>query len=427
MAKIHMDHISRVEGHGALTVELDGNTVRDVKLNYFEGMRGFESLVLGRPYQEIPPIISRICAICSAGHSITAHMSVEKAMGIKVTPQTELLRELAFLGMMVESHSLHVFCLVLPDFFGYAGVADMAAKYEEEIALGLRVKKAGNLVQEAIGGRAIHNVNLTVGGLGKLPTLPQLKELRQELQKSLVEMEAVVDLVAGLTIPEYEGEPILFKAVRPTTDCYGFFGDTVLFSDGQEFPADQYTASFQETESEYSNAKPSTRDGEAFMVGALARINLFGDRLTGKAQEALAKLAIPVPSTNPLYNSVAQVVEIIYALERSIAICDHFLEEGIKPEGPVEYKVQAGTGIVATEVPRGTLYHAFSFDNNGRVTAADVITPTALNQASVEKEIALLAKSQIDIGEEQLKFRFEQLVRAYDPCISCSVHLIRLA
>lgn len=426
MARIHLDHISRVEGHGALTVAVDGNTVTEVKLNLFEGMRGFEKLIVGRSYKEVPPIISRICAICSAGHAVTAHMAVEQALGIQVTPQTKLLRELAFMGMFIESHSLHLFALALPDFLGYAGVADMSADHPETVRLALDVKKTGNRVQEVVGGRAIHNVNMTIGGFGKVPSKSEIAALREDLRHSLSYMEAVVQLISGLTGPDYTGETILFKAVKPT-DGFGFFGETIFFSDGSEFPAAQYRSSFQETEIGYSHAKQSTKDGQAFMVGALARINLFGDRLTGYAAEALRTLAIPTPSANAMYNNSAQLVELIYSIERAIAICDQLLTDGLEAERPVEYEVKAGTGIVATEVPRGTLYHAFSFDEAGRVLAADVITPTALNQASVEKEIAQLTQSHLGRDEASLRLLLEQMVRAYDPCISCSVHLINVA
>lgn len=426
MARIHIDHISRVEGHGALTVELDGNTVRDVKLNLFEGMRGFERVVLGRPFTEIPAIICRICAICSAGHAITAHMAVEKALGIPVPAQTELLRELAFLGMFIESHSLHVFALALPDYLGYAGIADMAQDHKEVVTKALQIKKTGNAVQELIGGRAIHHVNTTFGGFGKLPSQSEVRELRAQLANCLTDMDGIVELLAGLSTPDYAGEEILFMAIRPAGDGYGFFGDTIVFSDRREAPVDQYKTAFQETESQYSNAKRSTVDGLPFMVGALARINLFGDRLTGKAAEALAKLQIPVPSKNALYNNLAQVVELVYALERAIEICDQILAEGLKAEPLPEVIVRSGQGTVATELPRGTLYHSFSFDDNGLVTAADVITPTALNQASVEQEITNLGTSYAGQTEDELQFLFERLVRAYDPCISCSVHIVQV-
>jgi len=426
LAKIHLDHISRVEGHGALTVKLDGNTVQEVKLNLFEGMRGFEKVVLGRSYTEIPAIICRICAICSAGHAITAHMAVEKALGISVSAQTELLRELAFLGMFIESHSLHVFALALPDYLGYDGIADMAQDHKDVVTTALQIKKTGNCVQELIGGRAIHHINTTFGGFGKLPSQAEINELREQLANRLSAMEGIVELLAGLSTPNYAGEEILFMAVRPAGEGYGFFGDTIVFSDGREFPAEQYQIAFQETENQYSNAKQSTIDGLPFMVGALARINLFGDRLTGKAAETLAKLQIPIPSKNALHNNLAQVVEIIYALERAIEICDQILAEGLQAEPLPDITPQTGQGIIATELPRGTLYHSFSFDENGLVTAADVITPTALNQASVEQEIAFIGASHAGQTEDQLKFLFERLVRAYDPCISCSVHVVQI-
>ncbi|MBO8126952.1 MAG: Ni/Fe hydrogenase subunit alpha [Firmicutes bacterium] len=424
MAKIHLDHISRVEGHGALTVTLAEDRIQDVKLNLFEGMRGFESVVLGRSYAEVPAIIERICAICSAGHAVTAHMAVEKAMGIQVTQQTKLLRELAFMGMTIESHALHIFALALPDFLGYAGITDMSVDHPETVRLALEVKKTGNLVQEVVGGRAVHNVNMTIGGFGVLPSKEAVANLREKLSEALEAVDGVVDLLSGLSIPTYQGEPILFKAVKPA-EGFGFFGDTVAFSDGTEFPVEAYKTSFHETRIEHSHAKQSTRGGEPFMVGALARINLFGHLLTGKAAEVLRTLSIPVPSTNAIYNNLAQVVELVYALERASAICDRLLTEGIQPEDPVGFEVRPGTGTVATEAPRGTLYHSFSLDEEGRVTAADVITPTALNQASAEKEIALVGKSHFSSGEDRLKELFEVTVRAYDPCISCSVHLIK--
>jgi sulfhydrogenase subunit alpha len=162
------------------------------------------------------------------------------------------------------------------------------------------------------------------------------------------------------------------------------------------------------------------------MVGALARMVLNGRELSGQAQQAKERLGLDLLSGNALYNNIAQAVEVIYSIERAMGIIHELLGTGIKQEKPLEVKARAGTGIGAVEAPRGTLYHSYSFDEASRLTEADVITPTAQNLANIEKDLRVSVENLIDQPKESIGPKLEMVVRAYDPCISCAVHLVEV-
>ena len=423
---IVIDHISRVEGHGGITVKIKDGEVADVNMDIFEGPRFFEPLVVGRTYDEVAPILMRICAICSASHTAASLMAVENAFGIEVTAQTRLLRELLVHGGNIESHALHVFCLAIPDFLGYPSVIALASDHLQEVKMGLELKKLGNTIQETIGGRAIHPVNAIVGGFGRLPTREALFGLKEQLKEGLEQSLAAVDLVSGLQVPDFCTSPNVYAALSSDGSGYGLLGDKIALSTGDTKEIRAYKEICQERVVPHSHAKQSRFNDKPFAVGALARIALNGTKFSGQARRAREKLGLNALSENMLDNNAAQAVELVYSIERSIEIIDELLRVGIKEEKPVEVKVRAGTGTGAVEAPRGTLYHSYSFDEMGRLTKADVITPTAQNLANIEKDLRASVENLIDEPKESLGSKLEMVVRAYDPCISCAVHLLKI-
>jgi sulfhydrogenase subunit alpha len=423
---IVIDHISRVEGHGGITIKIKDDEVTDVNMDIFEGPRFFEPLVVGRSYDEVAPILMRICAICSAAHTAASLMAVEDAFGIEVSAQTRLLRELLVQGGNIESHALHLFCLAIPDFLGYPSAMALASDHLQEVKMGLELKKLGNTIQEMIGGRAIHPVNAIVGGFGKLPSNDELRGLKEQLKRGLEQSLAGFDLVCGLQIPDFCTSPNIYAALSSDGLGFGLFGDKIALSEGDTKDIKKYKEICNERVVSHSHAKQSLFKGKPFAVGALARIALNGEKLSGQAKKAKDKMSMSLISENMLYNNAAQAVEIIYSIERSIEIIDELLRLGIKKEKPVEIDVRAGTGTGAVEAPRGTLYHSYSFDDAGRLTEADVITPTAQNLANIEKDLRASVKNLIDEPRESLGSKLEMVVRAYDPCISCAVHLLEV-
>jgi len=423
---IVIDHICRVEGHGGITVKIKDGKVADVNMNIFEGPRFFEPLVVGRTYDEVAPILMRICAICSAAHTVASLMAVENAFGIEATTQTHLLRDLLVHGGNIESHALHLFCLSIPDFMNYPSVIALASDHAQEVKMGLELKKLGNTIQEAIGGRAIHPVNATIGGFGRLPTREMLFDLKEQLKRGLEQGLVTVDLVSGLQIPDFCASPNIYAALSSNEHGYSLLGDKVAFSTGETKDIRAYKEICNEVVVEHSHAKQSWFNEKPFAVGALARIVLHGEKLSGEAEKSRVQLGLDTVSDNMLYNNAAQAIEIIYSIERSIEIIDELLGVGIREEKPLEVSTRAGTGVGAVEAPRGTLYHSYSFDEAGRLTEADVITPTAQNLANIEKDLRVAAGNLMDEPKELLSSKLEMVVRAYDPCISCAVHLVEV-
>ena len=423
---IVIDHICRVEGHGGITVNIKDDKVAEVNMDIFEGSRFFEPLVVGRAYDEVAPILMRICAICSAAHTVASLMAVENAFDIVVSPQTRLLREFLVQGGNIESHALHLFCLAIPDFLDYPSAIALASDHLQEVKMGLELKKLGNTIQEEIGGRAIHPVNAVIGGFGKLPTKEQLLELKEQLKRGLEQSLVTVDLVSGLQVPDFCISPNIFAALSSNGLGYSLLGDRIALSTGDTKEISMYKKICNETVVPHSHAKHSRFKDKPFAVGALARIALNGEKLSGQAKKAEEKIGLSLHSNNILYNNAAQAVELVYSIERSIEIIDELLASGIKQEKPIEVKAKAGTGTGAVEAPRGTLYHSYSFDEKGKLTEADVITPTAQNLANIEKDLCVSVENLIGEPKESLAPKLEMVVRAYDPCISCAVHLVEV-
>lgn len=424
--KITVDEISRVEGHGKIQVEISDGKITELKLNIYEGPRFFEALAVGRMFDEIPVIMCRICAICSADHKITSIMALEDALGVNVSLQTQLLRELYYQGAIIESHALHLYFLALPDFLGFGSAAELVPQYPEEVKRGLKLKKLGNTIQELLAGRPIHGENPVIGGFSKIPTEEQLQHLKPLLKNALEDGEKTVLLFARLEYPEWIKISNIFYALEPWGEHYGYFGNKILSSRGDKIPVGSYPKLCNEMVVAHSTAKHSQGDETPFMVGALARINLFHEKLMPRAKKLVKNIGWNLPSQNILHNNLAQAIEIIDSLERASQIIDELLSRGLKTETLPAINVKKGRGVAATEAPRGTLYHEYELDENGVVVGANVITPTAQNLAHIERDLRIAVMNLMHLDEEQIRNRLEMVARAYDPCISCAAHLVEL-
>ena len=425
---IVVNELARVEGHGGIEVQLKGDEVAAVKFNVFEGQRLLETLLNGRHYADVAPTISRICAICSAAHFVTSLQATEAAFGTTVTEQTQQLRELLFRGENIESHALHVFLLAAPDYLGYPAATDMARDHAEVVKLGLELKQLGNAIQEIIGGRAVQPVNPVLGGFGKLPTPAQLVELRNRLAAAVGRVPLMLDFVAALPAAHGCDADTIFGALTPAEYSYATRANVQFLDNAQRIdfePAD-YRLFTNEQTIRHSNAKHSTYRNQPFMVGALARLTLNGSRLSGMAVDALERLGLRLPSGEPLDNNKAQVIELIFDLEWCLHTIQRFIDGGLQPEAPVPIVPRPGTGTSITEAPRGLLVHSYTYHEDYRIAAADIITPTAMNAASIERHFRYAVEQSADKSDAVLTRRLEMIARAYDPCISCSVHMVRL-
>lgn len=425
---IRIDHLARVEGHGGITVELDRDTVRRVQFDVFEGLRLVEGLVRGRSSEDVPQIVSRICAICSVAHTLTSIKATENAFDVMPSEQTLRLRDLLFRGENIESHALHLFLLALPDYLGFPSAIAMAAEHKSAVELGLRLKKLGNTIQETIGGRAIHPVNCVIGGFGSVPSVDQLTSLRADLQQGLADCEQAIDLWASLSPTDFCHSDTVYAALTPPSD-YGYYHgtDITMLTHGgpSVIPAAELHLHNRETTIGHSHARHSSFDGRPFMVGALARLAINGEKLAGRAVSTKQQLGLELPSDNPMDNNKAQVIELLFDIEHALATVESLLNEGLQHEKAVPVQPREAIGVAATEAPRGLLYYQLAFDGDGRVTSANVITPTAFNASSVEDHFTHAVTQSPDKTTPELTRRLEMIARAYDPCISCSVHVIR--
>ncbi|MDH5816285.1 MAG: Ni/Fe hydrogenase subunit alpha [Candidatus Nezhaarchaeota archaeon] len=422
--EVVIEHVARIEGHGAIRVLIDEGKVKEVKFEVFEGPRFIERVLVGKMYYEVPDIVARICSICPDPHQVAAVRALEKALGVTVDWQTEMLRELQLLADVISSHALHLYLLALPDYLGYPDALSMVDKYGREVKLGLQLKKAGNALKEVLTGRSIHGCTVKPGGYTKVPSPSELEGLADVLRQSMEGAILAVKLFSSLKCPDFARDENMFMALDPG-DTYGFSGNYVLVSTGERYPVEDYKKLTNEVVVPHSTAKHSYYNSKSFMVGALARIALNRKKLRGQAADMLMELEPKLDLANPLTNNLAQAIETVYAVERAIEIIDELLDRGLKQEVGIKIKPKEGMGVGAVEAPRGILYHCYELDAEGRVVKADIITPTAQNVANIERYIRISAERLISRGEE-LELPLELVVRAYDPCISCSAHLVKI-
>ncbi len=422
---IEIDELTRVEGHGQIEVLIEGEVVKDVKMAIFEGPRFFEAFIETVKYDKVPDIMRRICGICTASHSLASIRAIEKAFDIKVTEQTELLRDLLIHGEIIESHTLHVFMLALPDYLGFPDAIKMVSKYPREVKAALQLKEAGNMVHNILSGREVHGMNERVGGFSKVPSEKALKEIRMAMVATKPTAELAVDLFAKIDTPKFAESDNILMALD-SGKKYGFIGDYVLVSDGSCHPVENYMKLTNERTVRHSCAKFSSYKGSTFMVGALPRILLNKDKLGGTAKTLYNEHWDHLTHRNTMMNNLAQSIELVHSVDRCIEDIDNLLSNGLKDEGLVEFELKASRGVGSVEAPRGILYHDYIFNDEGCIVKANVITPTAQNAANMEKDYRLAAERLIKEPDEHLRRAFELIARAYDPCISCSVHLVRL-
>lgn len=419
---IEISPLTRVEGHGRVTVHFDNGRVEKVELSLFESPRLFEALLVGKSFQEVPEIICRICSLCSTVHRVCSLLAVEKALGIEISEQTRLFRELILYGGHIQSHALHLFCLALPDYLGAQGFPDLATIAPDELRMGLGIKAAGNLIQEKIGGRLIHPVTLIPGGMGKPLGKEGLLELKETLEAVLPDALKTFELFStfpsapsSLPIPRYMA---VLADMTPI-----LIGEQIATSEGTVFHSDDYRETLREVACQGTNAKGSLLDGEPVTVGALARLNIRTG-LSPKASHAFLKSRKRIIGADISANNLSRAIELIHSVERSMEIIDILLASGVSREKPPPITPRKGRGTATIEAPRGVLIHSYSFDGRGICTDADVITPTAINQAAMERDLFVCAKALEGADVEVMKVELEKLVRAYDPCISCAVHVI---
>jgi coenzyme F420-reducing hydrogenase alpha subunit len=417
-----VEALARVEGEGAMHVRVQGGEVADVQLRIYEPPRFFEAFLRGRAHTEPPDITARICGICPVAYQMSACNAIEQACGAVVPDQIRLLRRLLYCGEWIESHALHVYLLHAPDFLGYPSAIDMARDYRELVERGLRLKKAGNELLELLGGRAVHPINVRVGGFYRLPTPAQLRAFRPVMAQALADALATVEAVSAFDFPDFE-QPYTYVSLR-REDGYPLESGTVVTSTGLAFDVERFDEHVVEQHVAHSNALQAWLRGSGrYVVGPLARYSLNHDRLTEVAKQAAASAGLGPTCRNPFRSIVVRAVELVEACRIALTILDTW--DGA-PAAAVPVEPRAGVGYGATEAPRGLLVHRYRLAEDGTIEDAVIIPPTSQNQSSIEADLRGFVQDRLDLPDEELTRQCEQAIRNYDPCISCATHFLDL-
>ncbi len=419
---IKVDYLARVEGEGALDLEISEGKVASAQLRIFEPPRFFEALLRGRSCAEIPDIVARICGICPVAYQMSAVHAIENAFGVKVGGQLRALRRLLYCGERIERHALHVVMLHAPDFLGYPDAMQMARDHGHIVRGGLALKKAGNEILRLLGGREIHPVSVKPGGFHRVPTRAELNSLTEPLQRAREFATSLVRWVATLPFPDLE-QDYEFVALRHA-DEYPFNEGRLVSSRDIDIDIADYESEFEERHVAHSTALHSLlkRRG-AYLVGPLARYALNFDRLPATVQGLALEVGLSTVCRNPFKSIVVRAVEILFACEEALRIIGTYDPPA---EAAVQLEPRAGSGFGCTEAPRGICWHRYEFAADGTIERVRIVPPTSQNQPSIEADLAAVATSILDRPDEIIRDRCEQTIRNYDPCISCSTHFLKL-
>jgi coenzyme F420-reducing hydrogenase alpha subunit len=419
---IHVDLLARVEGEGGLYLKVKDGKLADVKLKIFEAPRFFEAFLRGRSFSEAPDITARICGICPVAYQMSAVHAAENAFGVKVEGSLRALRRLIYCGEWIESHTLHVYMLHAPDFLGYADAIQMAKDHPGVVQRGLQLKKAGNEIVRLLGGREIHPINVRVGGFYKAPSKSSLVALAEKLKWARDAALETVRWTAQLPFPELE-QDYLFVALRHPAE-YPFNEGRLVSNKGLDISIHDYDQHFSEHHVAYTNALHSVLgSGDVYFCGPMARYSLNFDRLSSVAQEAALAAGLGRVCRNPFQSIVVRSVEILYACDEALRVIEQY-EPLDRPA--VDIPLQAGVGYGCTEAPRGFLYHRYRYDDRGTILDAKIVPPTSQNQRVIEEDLRQFVPKHLALPQEELRWRCEQVVRNYDPCLSCSTHFLQL-
>ncbi|GAA4612047.1 Ni/Fe hydrogenase subunit alpha [Actinoallomurus liliacearum] len=413
--------LARVEGEGAMYVRIAGDRVEEIRLNIYEPPRFFEALLRGRAYTEPPDITSRICGICPVAYQLSACRAVEDACGVAVEGPLNDLRRLLYCGEWIESHALHIYLLHAPDFLGCSSALEMARDHRPLVERGLALKKAGNAIIELLGGRAIHPINVRIGGFHRVPVPAELSRLVPQLRRALQDALDTVRWVAGFAFPDLS---IDHEFLALTGEDYPLERGTPRTTTGAAFEVADFEDQVIEEQVPHSTAlQARLAHGGRYLTGPLARFALNRDLLSPLAREAAHAAGLAGQCRNPAQSIVVRAVEIVHAVEEALRIIAAYRPP---PQPYVPLWPRAGRGHGATEAPRGVLFHRYDIDADGALTSARIVPPTSQNQAAIEEDLRRLVQDRLDLDDTALTAECERAIRSYDPCISCAAHFLDL-
>ncbi|MDX1386424.1 MAG: Ni/Fe hydrogenase subunit alpha [bacterium] len=419
---IKVDYLARVEGEGALHVEIKDNQVQDVKLKIFEPPRFFEAFLRGRNFSEAPDITARICGICPIAYQMSTVHAMEDALGVQVQGPLRELRRLIYCGEWIESHTLHIYMLHAPDFLGYEGAIEMAKDYPKEVQRGLALKKAGNDLLSFLGGREVHPINVRVGGFYRTPKRRDFAPYQESFKKARDHALETLRWAAKFDFPDFEKDYEFVALQHPQE--YPFNEGKIISNKGLDILPSDFEKNFQEEHVSHSNALHCVlKERGAYFVGPMARFNLNFDQLSSPVKQAAQDAGLNKKCQNPFKSILIRSVEVLHACEEALRIMDDY-QEPARPSVPIELK--PGKGSACTEAPRGILYHQYEINGEGDILDAKIVPPTSQNQKTIEEDLYKFIPQYIELKDPELQWRCEQAVRNYDPCISCATHFLKL-
>ena len=417
--------MSRVEGHGDLVLNVKDKKVEKLIFRIPESPRFFEAMLEGKNWDKPSHITSRICGICSVAHTYASIKATESALGVIPNDMILKLRKLIIHHEIVQSNVLHVYFLAAPDFLGVGSVIPLVETHPAVVDIALRAKKVANDMVRMIGGRAVHPIRTVVGGFTKLPSEEEMLNMKEMLKSLYPDLEASLGVLKTLDLPAFERETEYVSLSNP--EDYAHYDGNIKSTDGWEIDPIDYLDKIKEKVVQHSTAKHCWAERDSFMVGALSRFNINHDQLSDNAKRFAEELGLKAPSYNTYMNNIAQFVEIVHSIDDSIRLIDELLEEGMDEEkAMVEVKPKAGRGVGAVEAPRGLLIHDYTYDDDGKIEKANLIIPTGMNYGNIERDMNAIVPDIIDKSEDEIRLACEMMIRAYDPCISCSTHFLNV-
>ena len=421
--KIDIQHITRVEGHGNIKIDVQSGELKECKLEIVEAPRFFEAMLKNRHYDESALITSRICGICSVGHVLGSLTASEDAFGIKISEQEKNLRCLMNIGEHYESHVLHIYFLAVPDFAGAKSVLPLVNTHKDVVVRALKLKKLGHEIGNMIGGRLIHPTAMRVKAMTKIPTPEILHDIIHRLEEAKTELKKDIGILKTFIIPDFIRETEYISLYKYGE--YAFLEGNIYSSDIGETSYKNYLDITNEYLVDHSTAKRAKHNRKSYMVGALARFNNNHQWLSEDAKTIAADLGLKAPCYNPYMITIAQFVELFHLADEGIKAAQSLLDNGVELENR-KFTIKPGRGIGAVEVPRGILFHDYVYNDQGYIQKANCIIPTGQNLQNIEDDFRALVPTILDKSKEDISLMLEMLVRAYDPCISCSAHILNV-
>ncbi len=422
---IEVSPLSRVEGHGDLVLNIKNKKIEKLQFRIPEAPRFFEAMLVGRKFDEPSHITSRICGICSVAHTFASIKATEDALGVKLNDQILKLRRIVNIGEYIQSNCLHVYFLAAPDFLGVGSVIPLIKTNPDIVNIAVNMKKIANEIVRITAGRAVHPISTVVGGFTKLPTTKDLEKIKNMLLSLYPDLETSLKVLKTLKLPKFERET---EYISISNDYeYALYDGDLKSSDGWVVKPINYLDKIKEKVVEHSTGKHCWASRDSYMVGALSRVNNNFKMLSDRAKEYAAELGLNPPCYNTFMINIAQFVEIVHCVDDGIRLIDELLNSGLDQDSlKVNVKPKAGRGVGIVEAPRGTLIHDYTYDKKGKVLKANLIIPTNMNYANIEKDLEAFVPVIIDKTEDEIRFDCEMLIRAYDPCISCSTHFLNV-